>query len=105
MRAVKVSNFLKPILDQLNRFAVPLALQGERALGADVHHQQLGFELLKSAVEIFGLGVLFDKVDERQVAFCVPNNSLKVVELKQTNVAVVILDGLLLKLRAILRFE
>ena len=84
------------LLDFAHTISKLALIQKDRRLGPCIHHQDVGSELLKIPDDLFPLAVFVDKSEEIEVSLSVADYSSEFVELKQANVAVVILNALLL---------
>ena len=77
-------------------------MKQERSFGTRVHHQHVGPELLKIPHDFLALRMFIDKAKEIQIALGIADDTSVVAQLKQTDIAVIILNSLLLQLRAFL---
>src|SRR5205085_2523260 len=77
-------------------------MKQERSFGTRVHHQHVGPELLKIPHDFLALRMFVDKAKEIQIALGIADDTSVVAQLKQTDIAVIILNSLLLQLRAFL---
>src|SRR6185437_16362738 len=102
---VKIPDLVQTVANGLDGLLVFVVAQRLHAPGPYAHHQQLRTELLEGPREFVRLGVFVDKREHGQVALGVTDDSGVILQLKQTDVAVVILNGLLLQLRAVVGFE
>ena len=78
-----------------------LLLQRDHAPGPREHQQELRAELLQRPGQFVGLGKLVHEVEHLQVPLRVAHDRIVVTKLVEADVAVVILDGLLLEPRAV----
>jgi hypothetical protein len=62
----------------------------------------LGTKVLKRPRQFVGAGVFFDEFKNAQVPFCIDDDALEILQLEEANIAVMILDDLLLEPSAIL---
>src|SRR5438477_8083437 len=76
--------------------------QEDRRLRPCVHHQHIGSKLLKIPDNLLPLAMLVDKSEEIEISLSVADYSSKFIELKEADVAVVILNTFLLQLRTLL---
>ena len=103
MLVVKGANLLQALFDLLNGHRVVIDLQRLRRPGAGEHHQELRSKLLQRPGQFLALGVLADKVEDRQVAFGVADHRGVILQLQQADVAMMILEGFELEPGAIFR--
>ena len=73
--------------------------------GPRIHHQHVRPELLQAPGKILAIGVFVDESEKIEIALRVPHDPFEIVDLKQTQIAVIILDSLLLQLGALFRRE
>ena len=92
-------------LDLLHGFGEFSFAEKDRSLGARVHHEDVGTKLLEAPDDVFAFGMRDDKVKKIEVALRVANHAQEIVDLKEAEVAVIILDAFLLQLGALLRGE
>ena len=71
------------------------------SLGPGVHHQHVGTKLLEGPGKLVPLGVGIDKVEELEITLGVVDDAVEIVDLKQAQVAVIILNAFLLKFGAL----
>src|SRR6267143_815634 len=88
--------------DRFRKFSLP---EENGSLGPGVHHQDVGTKLLERPGKLVALSVSIDKIEELEIALGVADDAVEIVDLKQTQIAVIILDALLLKLGALFRSE
>ncbi len=88
--------------DLAHGVAEPAFTEKDRSLGPCVHHENVGPELLETPDQLVTVGMLGDEGEEVEIALCIPNHARKVAYLKKTEVAVIILDALLLQFVALL---
>ncbi len=103
--AIELADFFEAFFNQADNFVVVVRLESHGAAGADAHHEELGAELLEGPGEFLGAGVFLDEVKDAEIAVGVLDDGVEFLELKKTNVAVMVLDGLLLELGAVLGGE
>src|SRR5438105_10147861 len=101
----KLGNGIAPALDFNDRFWKFTLPEKNRRLGSRVHHQHVRPKLLEGPGELVSLGVSIDKIEELQVALSIADDAVEIVNLKQTQIAVVILNPFLLELGALFRGE
>ena len=77
--------------------------QQNRRLGARVHHEHVGPELLQAPGHFLAIGVLGHEREKIEVALRVAHHAGEIVELKQAQVTMIILDPFLLHLGALFR--
>lgn len=82
-----------------------IGLEGEGALGSSPHEQDLRFEDSQTGRDVRGIRVFLDQVEDFEVSFGITQHGRVIAELKEADVPVVVLQGLLLEALAILRFE
>src|SRR5262249_36344379 len=70
-----------------------------------VHHQNVGAKLLETPNQIFAIAMLIDEGEQIEIALGIANHSFKLVDLKETEIAVVILNAFLLEFVALLGSE
>ena len=75
------------------------------ALRARVHHQDVGTKLLEAPDQFLALAVFVDEIEQVEIALRVANHALEFVDLKKTQIAVVILNAFLLQFAALLGGE
>ena len=98
-------NRVAPVFDLFHGVGKFSFTEKNGSLGARVHHDDVGAELLEGPDHFVAIGVAGDKIEQVEVALRVANDALEIVDLKKTEVAVVILDAFLLQLGALLRRE
>src|SRR3982750_4495679 len=75
------------------------------SLGAGIHHEDVRTKLLQAPGEILAICVVVDESKKVQIPLCIAHNAFEIVNLKQAQVTMIILDSFLLELRALLRSE
>src|SRR5207253_7141247 len=80
-------------------------MEQERSFRTRIHHQHVGPELLKIPNDFLALRMFIDKAEEIEIALGIADDTSVVTQLKQTDIAVIILNALLLQLRAFLGAE
>ena len=88
--------------DRFRKFSLP---EKNGSLRTRVHHQDVGTKLLERPGKFIALGVSIDKVEELEVTLSVADNAVEIVDLKKTEITMVILDAFLLKLGALFGSE
>src|ERR1700737_3865711 len=88
--------------DRFWKFSLP---EENGSLGARVHHQHVWTKLLERPGKLVALSVRIDKIEEIEITLGVADDAVEIVDLKQTQIAMVILDAFLLKLGALLGSE
>src|SRR5207253_8068163 len=88
--------------DRFRKFPLP---QENGRLGARVHHQHVGTKLLERPGKVVPFGVGIDKVEELEIPLGVADNAVEIVDLKQTQITMIILYAFLLKLGTLFRSE
>src|SRR6266571_1554304 len=88
--------------DGLGEFSLP---KKNGCLGARIHHEHVRPELLQAPGKLLAVGVLGDKSKKVQIPLRVAHDAFEIVDLKQAQVTMIILDAFLLKFRALLRRE
>src|SRR5262249_3360657 len=101
----KVGDGVAPTPDFSDRLLKFSVLQENRSLGPGVHHQHIGTELLQRPGKLVAFGMSIDEIEEIEIALRVADDAREIVDLKQAEVAVVVLNTFLLKLGALFRFE
>lgn len=103
--AVKLPDVIEALFDQINDCFVTVVLERDGAFGADAHHQSLRAELLEQPGEVFGPRVFLDEIKHLQISLRVFNHRIELLQLEQADVAMVVLNDLLLHATAIFRSE
>ena len=80
-------------------------MEQERSFRPCVHHQHVGPELLKIPNDFLALRMFIDKAEKIEITLRIADNTGVIAQLKQTDVAMIILNSLLLQLRAVLGAE
>src|SRR5205085_1418889 len=76
--------------------------QKDGRFGARIHHEHVGPELLQAPGKLLAVGVLGDKSKKIEIALRVADDAFEIVDLKQAQVPMIILNAFLLQLRALL---
>src|SRR5437667_24071 len=92
-----------PALNLSDRIRKSSLSEKNGGLGAGVHHQHVGTKLLEGPGKLVPLGVGIDEVEELEITLRVADDAVEIVDLKQTQVAVIILNAFLLKFGALFR--
>ena len=103
--AIELADFLEAFFDEPDDFVVIVALESGGAAGADAHHEELGAKLLEGPGKLLGAGVFLDEVKHTEIAVGILDDSVEFLELKKANVAMMVLNGLLLEFGAVLGGE
>ena len=100
--------FLKEFGDRItpapnlnDRFRKSPLREENGSFGAGVHHQNVGTKLLEGPGKLVALSVGIDKIEELEITLGIADDAVKIVDLKQTEITMIILDALLLKLGAL----
>src|SRR6266568_1792191 len=72
-------------------------------LGARIHHEHVRPELLQAPGKLLPVGVLGDEREKVEIALRIAHHPFEIVDLKQAQITMIILDAFLLKFRALLR--
>jgi hypothetical protein len=98
----KIRDRVAPALNLAHRFReFSLAEQNGRP-GTRIHHQHVRPELLQAPGKLFAIGVRENEVEKIEVALGVAYDAGEIVDLKQTEITVIILNAFLLELGALL---
>jgi hypothetical protein len=104
--------FLKEFDDRItpapnlnDRFRKSPLREKNGSFGAGVHHQDVGTKLLERPGKLVALSVGIDKIEELEITLGVADDAVEIVDLKQTQIAMIILDALLLELGALFGSE
>ena len=73
-----------------------------RRLGSRVHHEHIRPELLEAPGKFLAIRVLGNKGEKIEIALRVADHAVEIVDLKEAQVAMIILNAFLLKLCALL---
>jgi hypothetical protein len=99
------ANFLEAFLDEPDGEVVIVLMHGLRRAGAREDHEKLRTKLLKRPRQFFVRGVFGHKVEDGEIAFGITHHAGVVFQLEQTNVPVMVLQGLKLEFGTIFRFQ
>src|SRR5438874_12464476 len=94
----KNSTIASTLLDFTHAVSKLAFAQEDRRLRPCVHHQHIGSKLLKILDNLLPLAMLVDESEEIEISLSVADYSSKFIELKEADVAVVILNTCLLRL-------
>src|SRR5205085_1227023 len=84
-------------LDLVDRFRKFALRQKDRRFRPGIHHYHVGTKLLHAPGQFFALGVGRDKIEQIQIALSIANYTGVIINLKQAQVSVIILNAFLLK--------
>ena len=84
----------------LGEFSLP---EKNGCLGARIHHEHVRPELLQAPGKLLAIGVPGNESKKIEIALRVAHHAFEIIDLKQAQVAMIILDAFLLELRALLR--
>src|SRR5438876_11728377 len=99
----KIRNSVTSALDFGHGFAkFPLTEKNGR-LGARIHHEHVRPELLQAPRKILAISVFVDESEQVEIPLRIAHHAFEIVDLKQTQVAMIILDAFLLQFRTLLR--
>ena len=73
--------------------------------GARIHHKHVRPELLQAPGKILAISVFVDESKKIEITLRIPHHPFEIIDLKQTQITVIILDSLLLQLRALFRCQ
>src|ERR1051326_3339422 len=73
--------------------------------GARIHHKHVRPELLQAPGKILAISVLVDESKKIEITLRIPDHAFEIIDLKQTQIPMIILDSLLLQLRALFRCQ
>ena len=105
MLAVEIANFFEAAFDVGDGSFEIAGIDFFRAECADAHHQELRTKLLERPGELGMFGVTFDEIENFHVALGIAQNGVVFFQLKKADIAMMILDGFLLQLGAVLGRE
>src|SRR5207247_6278219 len=71
-------------------------------LAARIHHENVRPELLQAPGKILAIGVLVDETKKVEISLRIAHYAFEIVNLKQAQIPMTILDAFLLQLRALL---
>src|SRR5439155_505324 len=74
-------------------------------LGSRIHHEHVRPELLQGPGKVLAICVLGDERKKIEIALRVAHHAFEIVDLKEAQITMIILDAFLLKVRALLRCE
>src|ERR1035441_8916101 len=86
MLMAKGANLLQPLFNLLDRQGVVLDVQSLCRPRAGEHHKELRSKLLQRPGQFLALGVLADKIKDRQVAFGVAYHGDVILQLQEADV-------------------
>src|ERR1041385_8357024 len=102
---IKLPDFRNAAFDFLNRLAIALGCEFLTSLRAHLDEQKLRTELLQGPGEFLGFSVARHEIKYREVADRVLYHTRVILKLQQTDVTMMKLQCLQLKLGAILRLQ
>src|SRR5205823_7972721 len=71
--------------------------------GTRIHHEHIRPELLQAPRKILAISVLVNESKKIEIPLSIAHHAFEIIDLKQTQIAVVILDTLLLQFRTLFR--
>ena len=99
----KIGDGVATTLDFGHGFAEFALAKKNGGFGARAHHEHIRPELLHAPGKFFPIGVLGDKSEKIEITLRVAHHAREIVDLKQAQIAMVILDAFLLELGALFR--
>jgi len=78
----KIRDSVAPALDFGHGVAKFTLAKKNGGLGARIHHEHVGPELLQAPRELFTISVLGDKSEKIEIALCVAHDAREIVNLK-----------------------
>jgi hypothetical protein len=105
MFTLESPDMFQALLDLPDRHFIVIRLQCLGGSGAGKHHQELRPKLLQRPGQFLTLGMFADEVKYRQVAFGIPYHPVVILKVQQADVAMMVLQGFELELRAIFGLE
>src|SRR4029077_21280445 len=87
---------IAPSLDLAHRFQELTFCQENRSLSPSVHHQHVGTKLLKAPDQFIPHSMCGNEVKKVKIALGIANYAGEIVDLKKTEITMVILNALLL---------
>src|SRR5262249_8254659 len=85
--------------DGLGKFSLS---KKDGGLGARIHHEHVRPELLQSPRKILAVRVLVNESKKIEIPLRIAHHSFEIVNLKEAQIPMIILDAFLLQLRALL---
>src|SRR6185437_1706488 len=73
------------------------------SLGARIHHEHVGSKLLQTPGKILAIRVIVNESKKIEIPLRIAHYAFEIVNLKQAQIAMIILDTFLLQLRTLLR--
>ena len=92
----KIRDRVAATLNFGDRFSKFVLAKKDRGLSARVHHEDVRPELLEVPRKLFVIRVLGDKSEKIEIALSVTHDACEIVDLKQTQITMIILDPFLL---------
>src|SRR5207245_2505663 len=102
MLLIKTPDALETFFDHLDSQAKIIDLEGLSPARPGQNQKQLRLELAQCPDQLLRVSMFFDEIEHIQVAFGITDHPCIILQLKQTNISMVILESLELKFGTVL---